>query len=268
MRAFVGFLLLLHVAAAAAEECPALPPLPELSAEDEALHASWKGVAEPYSVVHWAGGYDYAPFGIGHLRVENASEHFYDWPRAIVLPVWSAPNGTLSGWIRGGYVYPAAGGAPYALTGVGTVETDYEHQTFIVWEASGDGWLRIRLAPRAEGDVWINECHLRLGAAKLRYQGWADFIREHGDWLHFRAEVPHALREGPIVNSRRITWIGVDHEMTLLEMRGDWLRVRVRQPAWTCVGSDQAFRGRVDEGWVKWRDDENGPWVWIYSRGC
>lgn len=91
---------------------------------------------------------------------------------------------------------------------------------------------------------------------------------EHGDWLHFRARVPHALRAAPRERSRRITWIGLDHELTLIERRDDWLRVRVRQPAWTCVSPGHEFKGRIDVGWVKWRDDETGPWVWYYTRGC
>lgn len=253
---------------ASATECPHVPAIPEATSEMEARQAAWTQVAQPYSVVQHAGGYDYAPFGIGHLQVENASDYFYDWQRAIVLPVWSAPNGRFYGWIRGGYVYPANGADAYPLTGAGMVETDYEHQTFIVWETGNNGWLKIRLNAEEHGDGWINSCYLGMGAAKLVYQSWTDFIREHGDWLHFRADVPHALRSGPTRDSPRITWISGDHEITLLEIKGDWMRVRVRQPAWTCIGPGKPFKGREDEGWIKWRDKKIGPWVWIFSRGC
>ncbi len=218
--------------------------------------------------MHAFGGYDYAPLGVGHLRVENESEYFYDWQHAIVLPLWSAPDGDLYGWIRGGFVYPSTGESPYALTGTGMIETGYEHRTFVVWEARGNGWLRVKLKPGQDSEVWVNGCYLGYGPAKLVYQSWPDFIREHGDWLHVRADVPHALRSAPTVDGRRITWIGADHELTLLELKGDWMRVRVRQPAWICVGPDQGFEGRVDEGWIKWRDEKSGPWIWIFSRGC
>lgn len=234
----------------------------------QARQEAWTEVAQPYSVVQHAGGYDHAPFGIGHLRVENQSDYFYDWQRAIVLPVWSAPNGRFYGWIRGGYVYPTSGAEAYPLTGAGMLETGYEHQTLIVWESGDNGWLKIRLNTEEHGVGWTNSCYLAMGKAKLVYQSWTDFIREHGDWLHFRAQVPHALRAAPGTDSRRITWIGTDHELSLLEIQGDWMRVRVRQPAWTCVGPDQPFKGREDEGWIKWRDEKSGPWVWIYSRGC
>jgi hypothetical protein len=53
-----------------------------------------------------------------------------------------------------------------------------------------------------------------------------------------------------------------------LEMAGDWMRVRVRQPAWHCNGSDQTFRGVIRQGWIRWRDEKKGPWVWYPTRGC
>lgn len=268
LRLLVLVPLSILAATALAEECPQLPSLPELSAADKARHESWQSVAQPYSIVHTSGGYDHAPFGVGHLRVENESDYFYDWQRAVVMPLWTAPDGGYYGWIRGGQVYSSETGESFPLTGIGMVETGYEHQTFIVWEVREEGWLKVSLKPGENGDAWINKCHLGLGPAKLVYQSWTDFIREHGDWLHFRADVPHALRAAPAKDSRRLTWIGTDHELALLEIQGDWMRVRVRQPAWTCVGPDQPFKGREDEGWVKWRDQKSGPWVWIFSRGC
>lgn len=91
---------------------------------------------------------------------------------------------------------------------------------------------------------------------------------EKGDWLHFRAAVTHALRAEPSVDSPLITRIALDHKLELLELRGDWMRVRVSQPDWTCAGSEQEFRGTVHVGWVKWRDAKTGPWLWYYTRGC
>ena len=267
MRTFIVLLALGIAAGAAAEPCPELPAVAGISDQDEARRHAWQQVAAPYSVVQWTGGYDHAPLGIGHLRVEQASDHYYDWPRSVILPFWSSPDGALIGWIRAGDVHSASNEAPWPLTGAGMVETDYEHQTFVVFEADR-GWLRIKLKPGEGGDVWVHRCHLAHGAAKLVFQTWSDFIKEHGSWLHFRASVPHALRREPSASADRITWIGTDHELTLLEMKGDWMRVRVRQPGWKCMGPDQEFKGREDEGWIKWRDDQTGPWVWIYSRGC
>lgn len=258
----------LYATAVAAAECPQAPERPTLPADANVDQTGWQGLADPYSVVHWSGGYDYAPLGIGHLVVENRQDAYYDWAGRVRLPVWYAPNGDFYAWVHGGQVHPLNETGAYPLTGAGMVETDYEHLTLIVWQSTPDGWLQIRLAASAAGTVWTHRCHLEAGGIRLAYQSWEDFIREHGDWLHFRAQVPHALREQPDISSARITWIGLDHELTLLAMQGDWLRVRVRQPAWTCAGPDREFQGTVHEGWVKWRDEQTGPWVWIYSRGC
>lgn len=256
------------VSVTAEAACPPLPEVPVRSSHDLEAGGSWDGFAAPRSIVEAYGGYDDAPFGIGHLRVENASDHFYDWPLKILLPVWERPEGTFRAWIYAGTVHPVDGRSARRLSGAGAVETGYEHQTFIVFETSGDGWLRIRLGHGESDEAWTHVCHLGLGAAKLAYQSWEAMLDERGEWLHFRARVPHALRAAPGERARRITWIGLDHELTLLERVGDWLRVRVRQPAWTCAGPEQAFKGRIDVGWVKWRDDDKGPWVWYYTRGC
>lgn len=258
-------LVLLYCSASAqAQECPPLP----VDVPTDTPATPWQGVADPPTAVAWHGRYDDAPFGIGHLRVENADDHFYDWPMALVLPLWASPGGPFRGWLQGARVHTGDSSPPTPLTGAGLVETGYEHKTFIVSAADDRGWLRLRLGTGNDGTAWTHACHLRLGPVKLSYQPWESFLAEHGDWLHFRARVAHALRVEPDTGSRRLTWIGLDHELEMLEMRGDWMRVRVRQPAWTCVGSDQPFPGRVDEGWVQWRDTTLGPWTWIYSRGC
>jgi len=261
--------LLLWCPAVMAAICPPLPgEIPEPPPPRVPTAMPWDGLAAPRTAVDWQGGYDNTPFGVGHLLVENADRHFYDWPNALVLPLWSVPDGPFLAWLNGARVHPADGSPSYPLTGAGMVETGYEHLTFIVSAVRDDGWLQLRLVPGAAGTAWAHACHLRLGAVELSYQPWEVFLSGHGDWLHFRARVAHALRAAPDTGSRRLTWIGLDHELEMLEMRGDWMRIRVRQPAWTCVGSDRPFPGRVDEGWVQWRDALLGPWTWIYSRGC
>lgn len=86
--------------------------------------------------------------------------------------------------------------------------------------------------------------------------------------LYFRTDVRHALRSEPAVESERRLWIPVArHEYLLepLEIWGDWMRVRVKQPSDHCWDPPEV---RVDEGWVRWRGPERGPWVWYHSRGC
>ena len=264
----VATTMLAILAAAANATCPVFPPMPAKSVSEEAAVSAWRDVAAPYSVVHFTGGYDYAPFGVGHLKVDDASAHYYDWASKIVLPIWRQPRGVASAFVRSGMLWQYDMGLVVPLSGAGMVETEYEHQSLIVMHRTADGWVQIRVLPAPEGVVWTHLCHLGLGAAKLAYEGWETYITEHGDWLHFRARVPHALRGEPAMAAPRLTWIGLDHELERLETRGEWLRVRVRQPAWTCAGPDRLFDGRVDEGWVKWQDAVSGPWVWPFTRGC
>lgn len=218
-----------------AAECPVVPPVPTRTSGDTESHNSWRDVDEP-SLAGYAGGSDEEPsFSVGYLEISNADKYYYDWLRNIVLPLWTGSDEeAFDGWIRGGRVYPVHNATPYALTGAGLVETDYESSSFIVHEALDDGWLRIRLKGE-DGEVWTHRCHLQIGAAKLAYNGWESFLREHGDWLHFRSRVPHMLREEPDASSPRITTIGLDHKLVLREIHGDWMRVTVEQTACACA---------------------------------
>ena len=259
--------LLFFVPAVHASDCPPLPQVPEVTERELSFQAKWQWFAEPSSVYDWTGRRDSAPLGIGHLKITPVGDAYYDWPKKIVLPLWKTPGGPFWAWLRNGLVVPADGSGDFPLSGAGTVETDYEQQTFIISEKRDD-WLKLRAKPGDEGEGWTHQSCLDDGSVGLEYQSWVDLIREKGDWLHFRAAVPHSLREGPGTAHPRVTWIGLNHELQLLEIKGDWMRVKVRQPAWHCVGPDQEFKGTEHTGWVKWRDNKIGPWLWYYTRGC
>ena len=92
----VATTMLAILAAAANATCPVFPPMPAKSVSEEAAVSAWRDVAAPYSVVHFTGGYDYAPFGVGRLKVDDASAHYYDWASKIVLPIWRQPRGVAS----------------------------------------------------------------------------------------------------------------------------------------------------------------------------
>ena len=254
------------VATGSDSACPQLPGDPPEPSPITGMPGWWELLAPPLGIAAWHGRLDDAPLGVGHLPlVDSADVRYHDWPRGLLLPLWSRPDGAFMGWLAGPRLVPVDDSPSRPLTGAGMVETDYEHLTLIVLATRGD-WLQMRLAPGLL--AWAHACHLGHGATRLRYEPWEAFIAAHGDWLHFRNRVPHALRTAPDTVAPRVTWIGNDHELELLEFAGDWMRVRVRQPAWNCVGHDRPFPGRGDEGWVRWRDATTGPWTWIYSRGC
>jgi hypothetical protein len=259
--------LIFFALSAIAGECPELPDQPEISQHEIEFKAAWQWFAEPYSVYDYAGSRDRAPLGVGHLKVEYTDHGYYDWPRKIVLPLWHKPGGEFLAWLRGGLVISADGAEPFPLSGPGMVETEYEQSTIIVTEVQGN-WLKLCYRTGTDGIAWAHRCYLGLGEILLGYQSWQELLTEHGEWLNFRADVPHVLRAGPSTGSENVTVIGLDHKLTLLKIEGDWMQVEVTQPDWTCRGSDQPFTGKTHRGWVKWRDDEIGPWVWYYTRGC
>ena len=253
-----------------AGQCPTLPAMPEPAKDDPAYQAGWQGVAEPYSIRYTVKNHDEAPHGIGYLRVLNSDDNYYYWQRNMTIPLWSMPGELhFYGWIHNGLVYPAGGNTSYPLTGAGMVETGYEFNSFIVWEVTDNDWLRIRLLARTDKDVWVHKCHLDSGKIKFAFNSWETFLEEHGDWLHFRTQVPHILRAAPDINSEPISIIALDHKLVLQSIKGDWMKVKVEQPDWTCSGvSDEEQKKSIHDGWVKWRDDIKGPWVWVYTRGC
>lgn len=220
---------------------------------------------EPYSITQTVAHYYDAPLGLGFLEViEEKNQHYYDWMFELELPVWHTPDaGRGLGWLLQGQVYSETGAA--TLTGAGMVETEYEHTSFIVWETKED-WLKLRLTN--DMYAWTHRCHLDTAKFRLEVVPWQTFFRRHADWLHFRKPVPHILRTSPGIESERVTTIGLDHKLVLLDIRGDWMEIEVEQPDLTCRGPDRnEGRSIQHRGWVKWRG-QRGPWVYVYTRGC
>jgi hypothetical protein len=262
----ISILLALPVFAA---ECPLLPEQAQQAEQEASFKKAWQWVSAPYSVYDYVGNHDRAPLGVGHLQVEHTSDGggYYDWPNKIMVPIWDKPHGDQVAWVRSGLVIPTDGTPAYPLNGAGMVETDYEQLTFIVIEER-DGWIKLRYNSGDEGVGWTHRCHLNLGEVALNYQSWQTLLKEKGDWLHFRSEVAHILREKPSTESPQVTKIGLNHKLELIQLQGDWMQVKVIQPDLSCSGSTQPFEGTVHKGWVKWRDNTIGPWVWYYTRGC
>jgi len=259
-----------------AQICPELPTKASPDASDRAFIDAWQQVAQPYSARYAVADGAEPDYGIGYLALDFSNGDwagYYDWLLTIQLPLWQEPDpGSFYGWAHSGQVHPIAADS-YPISGVGLVETEYELSNLIVLEAVGTGWYRIRLgAADDEPDlaVWTHSCHLGLGEHAMEFRAWEQFLIEHGDWLHFREQVTHTLREGPDLASDRVTLIGLDHKLELQEIVGDWMRVKVEQPDLSCLGEPRGSESEttIHEGWVKWRDENIGPWTWVYTRGC
>lgn len=247
---------------AADNACPTPAGRPDIS---QSIPPTQPRTLEPYSITQTVAHYYDAPLGLGFLEViEEENQHYYDWMFELTLPVWHTPDTSRPlGWLLHGQVHTDTG--VETLTGVGMVETDYEQTSFIVWETQGE-WLKLRLSNDLQ--AWTHRCHLKTAKFKLEPVTWQTFFRRHEDWLHFRKPVPHILRTSASVEGERVTTIGLDHKLVLLDIRGDWMEVEVHQPDLTCGGPGQdEERFKQHRGWVKWRD-ERGPWVFAYTRGC
>jgi hypothetical protein len=175
------------------------------------------------------------------------------------------------------------------------IETEYERATAIVLERRPDGWLRFRydLPPEArptdsaaasttaaagddwlptdDGTAWVHQCHLDLGEARLTVQLWRDlFFGPDAPALSFLDQAPQPLRDAPYPEANRTAWVERDDEVEALEIRGEWMRVRVSSPGkylTFCIGTDE-WDGEMFEGWVRWWDPQDGPRLWYPTRGC
>lgn len=207
--------------------------------------------------------------GIGHL---SPARFDWDWLAKMRLPLFDAPDETPTTWIVGGWVMEAGSETPRPMTTDGLVETGYETPSFIVLEVREDGWLRLRRAPGEGriGTAWTHQCFLEESPIRLRVEPWNERLTsEDISPLYFRARVRHSLRSAPTVDSERLLWIPADsHDYHLepLETQGDWMRVRLVTPSDYCAEADE--RTKRIEGWVRWRSDDVGPWLWYYTRGC
>ncbi len=218
---------------------------------------------------HWAWIED-GFWGLGYLQ--PSPEHPYDWLDHTVIPLYAAPAGRHLGWLNRGWLQ--RDGATKPVSPYAVVETGYETNSLILAEARDDGWLGLRLtdaAPSAGGILWTHACRLDLGPIRFDIVLWRDFfLSGPPGYAHFRSRLPHALRAEPTTAGERLMWIRQDDDLDVLEIRGDWMRVRAFQPGRyiTFCGGDEEWRGRSEEGWVRWWSAEKGTWLGYPTRGC
>lgn len=207
--------------------------------------------------------------GVGHLLPTDATWQG-DWLSKISLPISDIPSSPPSRWIAGGWILELGEGqiAPFGVSGL--VETGYEEVSFIVLDEGGRGWTQIRFAPPSldtdSGTGWIPDCALEGETVNLRFESWATRLTSGGiSPLFFRSDVHHNLRDGPGTDRLALAAIEGDYHLEPQEIVGDWMRVIVKQPSDYC-GEEGLSDSR--EGWVRWRSDDKGPWVWYFTRGC
>jgi hypothetical protein len=206
--------------------------------------------------------------GIGYLSAVDRFDA--EWPSSLTMPLFKEAAGPVSAWLVGGWLMPIDAG-PRPLGVAGLVETGYEIPSFIVHDSRPDGWVRLRVERGSAGVVWTHACYFEQGSTAMRIERWETrFVNAEISPLFFRTGVPHALRAEPTENAERVRWLPADssaYDLRPIDVRGDWMRVEVAQPSDYCAGLDAPPVARVT-GWVRWRDDTRGSWVWYFTRGC
>lgn len=230
--------------------------------------------ASPYTTLGRDGEtpFEQIPLGIGHVH-NSASNPVLDvppggddWLRRVQLPLSHSPGEEPFAWIVDGWIVGSE--PPTPLTTNGLVETGYEEASFLVLAERSDGWLRIRYLsePGDAGTAWTPVCALEASPAKLDFTRWSDWVlgEEIGP-LYFRSAEPADLRSEPARGSALLRSISGDYAIEPLEIRGEWMRVELRQPSDYCAVDVETVR---QEGWIRWYDSGRGPLVWYFTRGC
>lgn len=209
------------------------------------------------------------PLGVGHVHYSMRNPGFdmppgeLDWLRSVNLPLSPAPGQPATAWITMGWVV-RDGLDPEPLRRADQVETGYEDFSFIVLEAEGD-WLKIRYADDDIDSAWVPACALDEGPILFDFTRWSDWLTS-GDIspLFFRVGAPDDLFAAPDENSEHRA-IGQDYHLEPIEVRGSWMRVRLKEPSDYC---EFDMESDATEGWVRWYAADVGPRVWYFSRGC
>ena len=202
--------------------------------------------------------------GVGHLYwsgEEPGPPGSNAWLLRMIVPLWSDPTATPIGWIVNGWVI--RNGLPdEPLDVAALVETGYEEPSFIVHEEGADGWLRIQLLSMEGGTHWTRPCAMSHGSDTFDYAPWGSWLSDQP--LFFRSS-PAVPRSGPSESDMALAEIGESYTLQPLEVRGDWMRVEIREPSDAC-GSEVVPAIRT--GWIRWFSEDVGPLVWYPTRGC
>lgn len=208
--------------------------------------------------------------GVGHLRPAIPSPANDDlsgagWLRDVALPIYPSPESAPWGWLVNGWLIPNDA-VPLAIgrdAAFSMVKTEQQIYTFPVLEIRPDGWFRFQYTPA--GDAWAHTAHLDLGRLPLTIETWEMSMQSASRVEFRRPGLAQPMRLAPSGTAPLQALVGANSIIEPLDLEGDWLRVRVTQPAQGCIplpGSSTA------EGWVRWRSEADIPLIWFPATDC
>ncbi|MBE9140398.1 hypothetical protein IQ254_24890 [Nodosilinea sp. LEGE 07088] len=210
--------------------------------------------------------------GIGQLRPtlepdpdSSDSSSGASWLRDIALPVYPSPESEPWGWIIHGWLIPN-NSSPLAIgrdAAFSMVRTGQPLYTFPVLELRSDGWFRFQYTPA--GVAWAHVTHLDLGTVPLAIEPWDISMKDAAQVEFRRPGLSQPMRLEPRSTAPLQALVGPNSIIQPLDLDGDWLRVRVTQPAQGCMPLPGSS---VAEGWVRWRNEADVPLVWFSARSC
>ncbi|MBD2234193.1 hypothetical protein H6G07_21700 [Phormidium tenue FACHB-1052] len=245
------------------DAAPSSPPLPALLPEPI--------IPEATGII----GLTPAPndaVGVGHLRpINRLSANAMDtlsgasWLRDVALPIYPSPDSAHWGWLINGWLVPNDA-APLAIgrdAAFSMVQTEQQIYTFPVLEIRPDGWFRFQYT--SAGAAWAHTSHLELGTLSLTVETWEASMQDASRVEFRRPGLAQPMRLAPNGTAPLQALVGSNSIIQPLDLEGDWLRVRVTQPAQGCTPLPGSS---ISEGWVRWRSDADIPLIWFSSTAC
>ncbi|MFG6106596.1 hypothetical protein D0962_14500 [Leptolyngbyaceae cyanobacterium CCMR0082] len=193
------------------------------------------------------------PLGVGYLSPRRRAGVQADWLSEVELPLYSEPGGDHWGWIWQGWLIPN-GQQAFAIgrdASFTMVSVDPLLLAFPVLEAREDGWLQLQYTNG--GSAWIHREQLDDRGMELSFYSWADRLAEADIVALRNRNDAQVLRSQPERGRNVLSLVSPSSLIEPLEVKDNWIRVRVTRPA---NGCEPLAGASEQEGWLQWQNND------------
>ncbi len=193
------------------------------------------------------------PVGVGYVSPRRRSSMEASWLSEVELPLYTQPGGDHWGWIWQGWLIPN-GQQAFAIgrdARFTMVSVDSQLLAFPILEAREDGWLQMQYTEG--GSAWIHTEQLDDRGVELSFYSWGDGLAD-AETVYLRNErETQVLRSQPERGRNVLSLVSPNSLIEPLEVKDNWIRVRVTRPA---NGCEPLIGASEEEGWLQWIDSE------------